>query len=322
MLAQANQLPILTKRVLTESARAALDAAIAQVNRLVLGKPREIRLAFACLLAGGHLLIEDRPGLGKTTLARALAATVGLDFQRTQFTSDLLPSDIVGVSVYDQNQQRFHFHPGPIFTQLLLADEINRAPPRTQSALLEAMAEQQVTVDGTTHGLPQPFFVIATQNPVDLAGTFPLPDSQLDRFLLRLSLGYPDSRAEREMLIGEDRREMIAQVKPMLSAQDVLELRAAVDQVHASDALITYVQALVEQSRRHPGVAVGLSPRAGLALLRAARAHALLLGREHVLPDDVQALFAEIASHRLVPDADDDQRTRLADSILRAVAVD
>ena len=322
MNAQANQLPILTKRVLTEPVREALNAAIAQVNRLVLGKPREIRLAFACLLAGGHLLIEDRPGLGKTTLARAIAATVGLDFQRTQFTSDLLPSDIVGVSVFDQTQQRFHFHPGPIFTQLLLADEINRAPPRTQSALLEAMAEQQVTVDGTTHGLPQPFFVIATQNPVDLAGTFPLPDSQLDRFLLRLSLGYPDNRAEREMLIGEDRREMIAQVNSVLSAQDVLDLRAAVAQVHASDALIDYVQALVEQSRRHPGIAVGLSPRAGLALLRAARAHALLLGRDHVLPDDVQALFAEIASHRLVPDADDGQRVRLADAILRAVAVD
>ncbi len=322
MHAQSDPTPASTKPLPTVQVRESLHAAIAQVNRLVLGKPREIRLAFACLLAGGHLLIEDLPGLGKTTLARAIAATVGLDFQRTQFTSDLLPSDIVGVSVFDQAQQRFHFHPGPIFTQLLLADEINRAPPRTQSALLEAMAEQQVTVDGSTHGLPQPFFVIATQNPADLAGTFPLPDSQLDRFLLRLSLGYPDHRAEREMLIGEDRREMIAHVGPLLSAQDVLALRIAVERIHASEALIDYVQALLEQSRRHPGVAVGLSPRAGLALLRVARAHALLLGRDHVLPDDVQALFAEIASHRLVPDADGGQRVRLADGILRAVAVD
>ena len=317
MHAQANVPPILTK-----AAQEALAAAIAQVNRLVLGKPREIRLAFACLLAGGHLLIEDLPGLGKTTLAHALAATVGLEFQRTQFTSDLLPSDILGVSVFDQTQQRFRFHPGPIFTQLMLADEINRAPPRTQSALLEAMAEQQVTVDGTTHGLPQPFFVIATQNPVDLAGTYPLPDSQLDRFLLRLSLGYPDSRAEREMLSTEDRRELIAQVKPQLQASDVLALRAATLRVHASEALIGYVQELLAQSRRQPGVKVGLSPRAGLALLRAARAQALIQGREHVVPDDVQALFSEIAIHRLVPESDDDTRDRLAQKILHAVAVD
>ncbi len=317
MHAQANVPPILT-----EPARVALAAAIAQVNKLVLGKPREVRLAFACMIAGGHLLIEDLPGLGKTTLAHALAATVGLEFQRTQFTSDLLPSDIIGVSVFDQAQQRFHFHPGPIFTQLMLADEINRAPPRTQSALLEAMAEQQVTVDGTTHALPLPFFVIATQNPADLAGTYPLPDSQLDRFLLRLSLGYPDSRAEREMLSTEDRRDLIAQARPLLQAADVLALRDASLRVHASDALIAYVQELLTQSRRHPGVKVGLSPRAGLALLRAARSQALIEGRDHVLPDDVQSLFAEIASHRLVPDGDDNGRDRLAQQILHAVAVD
>ena len=317
MHAQANVPPILT-----EPARAALTAAIAQVNKLVLGKPREIKLSFACMLAAGHLLIEDLPGLGKTTLAHALAATVGLDFQRTQFTSDLLPSDILGVSVFDQTQQHFHFHPGPIFTQLMLADEINRAPPRTQSALLEAMAEQQVTVDGTTHGLPQPFFVIATQNPVDLAGTYPLPDSQLDRFLLRLSLGYPDARAEREMLSTEDRRELIAQTKPLLQAADVLALREATLRVHASESLIGYVQELLAQSRRQPGVKVGLSPRAGLALLRASRAQALIQGRDHVLPDDVQSLFTEIASHRLVPDGDDSSRDRLAQQILHAVAVD
>ena len=317
MHAQAN-----VPSILTEPARAALAASIAQVNKLVLGKPREVRLAFACLIAGGHLLIEDLPGLGKTTLAHALAATVGLDFQRTQFTSDLLPSDIIGVSVFDQAQQRFHFHPGPIFTQLMLADEINRAPPRTQSALLEAMAEQQVTVDGTTHALPRPFFVIATQNPADLAGTYPLPDSQLDRFLLRLSLGYPDSRAEREMLSTEDRRDLIAQAKPLLQASDVLQLRDASLRVHASDALIGYVQELLAQSRRQPGVKVGLSPRAGLALLRAARSQALIEGRDHVLPDDVQSLFTEIASHRLVPDGDGNGRDRLAQQILHAVAVD
>ncbi|HTA64003.1 MAG TPA: AAA family ATPase [Xanthomonadaceae bacterium] len=308
--------------ILTEPEQAALAAAIAQVNRLVLGKPREVRLAFACLLAGGHLLIEDLPGLGKTTLAHALAATVGLEFQRSQFTSDLLPSDILGVSVFDQSQQRFRFHAGPIFTQLLLADEINRAPPRTQSALLEAMAEQQVTVDGATHPLPQPFLVIATQNPVDLAGTYPLPDSQLDRFLLRLTLGYPDSRAEREMLSTEDRRELIAQAKPQLQSVDVLAMRDATARVHASEVLIGYVQELLAQSRRQPGVKVGLSPRAGLALLRAARAQALIAGRDHVVPDDVQSLFIEIASHRLVPDGDDDSRDRLAKTILHAVAVD
>ncbi|MBS0461021.1 MAG: AAA family ATPase [Proteobacteria bacterium] len=304
------------------SARTALAAAIAQVESLVLGKPRQVRLAFACLLAGGHLLIEDLPGLGKTTLAHALAATVGLSFQRTQFTSDLLPSDILGVSVFDQAQQAFRFHPGPVFTQLLLADEINRAPPRTQSALLEAMAEHTVTVDGTTHTLPQPFFVIATQNPVDLAGTFPLPDSQLDRFLLRLSLGYPDDDAEKRMLASADRRDLIAQCRPQLAATDVLALRQCVREVHASDALIGYVQQLLAQSRRQTGVRVGLSPRAGLALLAAARAHALIAGRGHVLPDDVQSLFVEIASHRLVPEGEDDSRDRLAKAIVLAVAVD
>jgi len=317
MHAQARNSPILP-----EPDHVALAAAIAQVESLVLGKPRQVRLAFACLLAGGHLLIEDLPGLGKTTLAQSLAATVGLEFQRSQFTSDLLPSDILGVSVFDQAQQAFRFHPGPVFTQLLLADEINRAPPRTQSALLEAMAEQTVTVDGLTHALPQPFLVIATQNPVDLAGTFPLPDSQLDRFLLRLSLGYPDGEAERQMLASADRRELIAQCQPQLDAPRVLALRAATRRVHASAALIDYVQQLLAQSRRQPGVRVGLSPRAGLALLQGARAQALIAGRNHVLPDDVQALFSEIASHRLVPEDADAGREQLAKSILHAVAVD
>jgi MoxR-like ATPase len=308
--------------ILTQAQRASLDRAIAQVNGLVLGKPREIDLAFACVLAGGHLLLEDLPGLGKTTLARALAATLGMNFQRMQFTADLLPSDILGVSIYEQDSHTFRFHPGPVFTQLLLADEINRAPPRTQSALLEAMAEHQVTIDGVCHSLPSPFFVIATQNPVDLAGTFPLPDSQLDRFLLRLSLGYPDSQSEHEMLLGADRRDLIAQSMPLLGADDVLALRQAASHVHVSEDLVRYVQALLAESRRHPQVRVGLSPRAGLALLHVARALALLRGRDHALPEDVQALFEEVAAHRLVPQGDSGDRNTLARTVLHAVAVD
>lgn len=308
--------------MLPEHLKKSLDAAQAQVNGLVLGKAHEVRLSFVALLANGHLLIEDLPGLGKTTLAHALAATLGLDFQRVQFTSDLLPADIVGVSVFDPQARRFEFHPGPVFTQVLLADEINRAPPRTQSALLEAMAEQQVTVDGTTHTLPAPFFVIATQNPVDLSGTYPLPDSQLDRFLMRLALGYPGQDAERELLAGHDRRTLIASTVPVLSREDVMAVRAAVAQVHASDALIDYVQALLARSRKHPGVRIGLSPRAGLALLRAAKAYALLLGRDHVRPEDIQALFGAVAAHRLVGDAEAGSDAALAKSILHAVAVD
>jgi len=309
-------------KMLPDALRQALLGAQAQVNTLVLGKAQEVRLAFVALLSDGHLLIEDLPGLGKTTLAHAMAATLGLGFQRVQFTSDLLPADILGVSVFDAQARRFEFHPGPIFAHVLLADEINRAPPRTQSALLEAMAEHQVTVDGTTHALPNPFFVIATQNPVDLAGTYPLPDSQLDRFLLRLTLGYPGEEAERALLAGTDRRAMIAQAQPMLGAGDVLALRTAAANVHAGDALVAYVQALLARSRRHPGVRVGLSPRAGLALLRAARAYALLLGREHAIPEDVQALFNAVASHRLVGDADAGEGTALARAILHAVPVD
>nr|WP_275672727.1 AAA family ATPase [Thermomonas flagellata] len=301
--------------------RAALAAAQAQVNTLVLGKPLQVRLAFVALLAGGHLLLEDLPGLGKTTLAHALARTLGLDFARVQFTSDLLPADVLGVSVYDARSGRFEFHRGPVFTQVLLADEINRAPPRTQSALLEAMAEHQVSLDGTTHPLPDPFLVIATQNPVDLAGTYPLPDSQLDRFLLRMALGYPDAQAERALLAGRDRRDLIADAPARLDADAVRALRTAAAEVHASEALLAYVQALLARSRQQPGVRVGLSPRAGLALLRAARAHALLLGRTHVLPEDVQALFPAVAEHRLVAEADV-APAALARQILHAVAVD
>jgi MoxR-like ATPase len=308
--------------MLSDGLRESVKAAQAQVNTLVLGKPEQVRLAFAALLSDGHLLIEDLPGLGKTTLAHALAATLGLGFQRVQFTSDLLPSDIIGVSVFDAQARRFEFHPGPVFAHVLLADEINRAPPRTQSALLEAMAEHQVTVDGTTHPLPEPFFVIATQNPVDLAGTYPLPDSQLDRFLLRLGLGYPGEEAELALLAGADRRQMIAQAPPLLGADDVLAMRRAVLEVHASEALVGYVHALLARSRRHPGVRVGLSPRAGIALLRATRAYALLLGRAHVLPEDVQALFVAVAAHRLVAEADAGDGGALAKAILHAVPVD
>lgn len=301
--------------------RQRLDAAIAQVNRVLLGKPRQVKLAFTCLVAGGHLLLEDVPGVGKTTLAHALAATFSLDFQRVQFTSDLLPSDIIGVSVYERETGQFRFHPGPIFTGLLLADEINRASPKTQSALLEAMAENQVTVDGQTHALSQPFFVVATQNPLDLNGTFPLPDSQLDRFMLRLSLDYPDASAERALLSGTDRRDMLAELSPQLDGASLIALNRQAQGITASSALLDYLQALLTASRRHPDIRVGLSPRAGLALLAAARSWALISGRSHVLPEDIQALFVPLAAHRLLPARGANSDT-LARQLLTEVAVD
>lgn len=307
---------------LAPALHAALARALAQVNQVVLGKPREVRLAFVCLLAGGHLLIEDIPGVGKTTLAHALAATLGLSFQRIQFTSDLLPADIIGVGIYERDSKRFEFHRGPLFTQLLLADEINRAMPRTQSALLEAMAEGQATVDGVTHALEAPFFVVATQNPLDLTGTWPLPDSQLDRFMLRMSLGYPDRDAEQAMLAGIDRRSLVATLQPCLGAAQILELRRAATGVLASPALLEYVQALLAASRNHPAIRIGLSPRAGLALLAAARAHALVDGRGHCLPEDVQAVFAFVAAHRLVPNLNvAADRSRLAQGLLDTTPV-
>ncbi len=298
-----------------------LGTAMAQVNRVLLGKPRQVKLAFTCLIAGGHLLLEDIPGVGKTTLAHALAATFALDFQRVQFTSDLLPSDIIGVSIYERESGQFRFHPGPIFTGLLLADEINRASPKTQSALLEAMAENQVTVDGQTHALAQPFFVVATQNPLDLNGTFPLPDSQLDRFMLRLSLDYPDAAAERALLTGSDRRDLLAQLEPQLDGAALTALHQRAQTITASGALLDYLQALLAASRRHADIRVGLSPRAGLALLGAARAWALLSGRRHVLPEDLQALFVPLAAHRLLP-ARGTQGDALARQLLAEVAVD
>ncbi|MBB6186802.1 MoxR family ATPase [Rhodanobacter sp. MP7CTX1] len=298
-----------------------LEAAMAQVNRVLLGKPRQVKLAFTCLIAGGHLLLEDVPGVGKTTLAHALAATFALEFQRVQFTSDLLPSDIIGVSVFERETGLFRFHPGPIFTGLLLADEINRASPKTQSALLEAMAEDQVTIDGQTHALAQPFFVVATQNPLDLNGTFPLPDSQLDRFMLRLSLDYPDAAAERALLTGSDRRELLAQLAPQLDGASLTALFRQAQTITASTALLDYLQALLTASRRHAEIRVGLSPRAGLALLGAARAWALLSGRSHVLPEDIQALFVPLAAHRLLPTRGASGDT-LARKLLAEVAVD
>jgi len=293
--------PVETPASLDPALAAALTRAQQQVNGVVLGKSPRVRLAFACFLAGGHLLIEDLPGVGKTTLAHALAATLDLSFQRIQFTSDLLQSDIIGVSVYERERGEFKFHPGPLFAQLVLADEINRATPKTQSALLEAMAEQQVTVDGESRALPAPFFVVATQNPLDLAGTYPLPDSQLDRFMLRVSLDYPDRDAERALLTATDRREIIAHLQPCLNVVQIQQIRHAVAGVLASPALIDYVQALLAASRVDADIRVGLSPRAGLALLNAARACALLDGRGYCLPEDVQAVFVAAAAHRIIP---------------------
>jgi MoxR-like ATPase len=304
-----------------ENLQKRLHAAIAQVNKVLLGKARQVKLAFTCLIAGGHLLLEDVPGVGKTTLAHALAASFALDFQRVQFTSDLLPSDIIGVSMYERETGQFRFHPGPVFAGLLLADEINRATPKTQSALLEAMAEKQVTVDGQTHALPDPFFVVATQNPLDLAGTFPLPDSQLDRFMLRVSLDYPDATAERELLTGSDRRDLLTHLVPQLDAANLAALNRQTKSITASPALLDYLQALLAASRRHPEIRVGLSPRAGLSLLAAARAWAMLSDRGHVLPEDLQALFVPLAAHRLVAARGANGDT-LARTLLNEVAVD
>jgi len=272
---------------------------VQQVGSVVLGKEPQIRLALACIFARGHLLIEDLPGIGKTTLAKVLARCMGLKFQRMQFTSDLLPGDILGMSVFDQHAATFTFHPGPIFTQVFLADEINRATPKSQSALLEAMEEEQVTIEGETRTLEAPFFVIATQNPLEQAGTFPLPESQMDRFLMRIHLGYPDRKAEKEILRGTGAEPALAKLQPFMDKTGVLKIQAAVEQVHVSDTFLAYLQDILEFTRASGTFQFGLSPRAGLSLSRAARAWAYLHGRDHTLPEDLQQMLPWVAGHRL-----------------------
>ncbi len=284
--------------------RPKLNQLLAQLNTVIVGKQSQVQDCVACLLAGGHLLIEDVPGVGKTTLAHALARTFGLDFSRVQFTADLMPSDLSGVSVYERGREGFVFHPGPLFTQVLLADEINRASPKTQSALLEAMEEKQVTVEGATRPLPTPFFVIATQNPQDQLGTFALPESQLDRFLMRISLGYPDRAAERVLLTGSDRRDLADTLPAALTLPELVALQGQVLAVHTAEALLNYVQDLIAATRNGRWFLQGLSPRAGIALVRAAKAQALLNGRDYVAPDDVQSVLPQTVAHRLVPVSD------------------
>ena len=287
-----------------ENAQPKLKSLLDQLNTVMVGKTAQVQDCVVCLLAGGHLLIEDVPGVGKTTLAHALARTFGLQFARVQFTSDLMPGDLLGVSVYERGREGFVFHPGPVFTQVLLADEINRASPKAQSALLEAMEEKQVTIEGETRALPWPFFVIATQNPYDQLGTFALPESQLDRFLMRISVGYPDRAAERQLLAGTDRRDMLAGMLPILSPEDLLALQRQVQQVHAAEPLLNYLQDLIAATRSGRWFIQGLSPRAGIAVLRAARAQAFVSGRDYVAPDDIQAILPQTVAHRLVPVGD------------------
>ncbi|MEM7540371.1 MAG: MoxR family ATPase [Pseudomonadota bacterium] len=300
-----------------------IERVIDRGGSIIVGKNHELKLAFTCLIARGHLLIEDLPGVGKTTLAQVLAKLFDLDFNRVQFTSDMLPADILGVEIYNRDTGSFSFHPGPVFANVVLADEVNRATPRSQSALLEAMEERQVTIDNTTHRLPEPFFVIATQNPTEQVGTFPLPESQLDRFLMRISLGYPGREAERDLLQGVDRRKLLGELQPVVDRTTLLALQAEVDNVHASDALVAYVQDLIDRTRQSGDFVTGLSPRSGLALVRAAKAWALIDGRRHVLPDDVQEILPSVAAHRLLPS---DQKHAsdpyfLRDTLIRAVPI-
>jgi MoxR-like ATPase len=304
-----------------------LDRAVQEMGSVLLGKERQVRLALCCLVSGGHLLLEDLPGMGKTTLSHALAKVLGLQYRRVQFTSDLLPGDILGTSIFDRQTNKFQFLPGPVFTQVLLADEINRSTPKTQSALLEAMAEGQVTADGETRALPQPFFVIATQNPVTQAGTYPLPESQLDRFLMRLSLGYPDPAAERRLLTGDDAQTRLAALPECLTVEQLRKLQGAVDTIHVSEQLLDYVQRLIAYTRSEPGFAFGLSPRGALALLRSAKAWALMSGRGHVVPEDVQVVLPAVALHRLHANMEafaagaGGEGSSLVDKLLRSVAV-
>jgi len=292
---------VLSTGKITEGRHSRLLEARATVNSILLGKDNQVGLAFCCLLARGHLLIEDVPGVGKTSLAHALARVIGSDYQRIQFTSDLLPADILGVSIYKREKDEFEFHPGPIFSQVILVDEVNRATPKTQSALLESMAEGQVTIENTSHVLPSPFFVMATQNPLDLVGTYPLPDSQLDRFLLSFSLGYPDPAAERQLLTTEDRAKMLDRTTALLNPEDIKALQEDCEKVHVSENLLDYIQALLQETRDDRWFETGLSPRAGLALLRASRALAFLENRDFVTPEDVKTVFPALARHRLSP---------------------
>ncbi len=306
-----------------DAQRAAVEKAQQALGGIILGKDQEISLALACLLARGHLLIEDLPGLGKTILAQSLARVLGLSYQRIQFTSDLLPADIVGVSIFQQQQGEFTFKPGPIFAQLVLADEVNRATPKAQSALLEAMEEHQVSVDGQTHELPTPYFVVATQNPSDQIGTFPLPESQLDRFLMRLELGYPNEENERALITGTDRREMLSEIEPTLNAEILIKLQKSAAQIHMTDPLVDYVQALVRFTRESPEIDIGLSPRGSLALVAAARSHAFIEHHSGVFPDDVQAVFGAVAGHRVKPASNSAYRTpaELSRHVLDSVAI-
>jgi MoxR-like ATPase len=302
---------------------AALHRAVSALETIILGKPTQVRLCLACLLARGHLLIEDVPGVGKTTLAHALAHVLGLAWQRVQFTSDLLPADIIGVSIFDRASQQFHFRQGPIFTQLLLADEVNRASPRTQSALLEAMEERQISADVETHPLPEPFFVVATQNPHEQLGTFALPESQLDRFLMRVTLGYPDSAHERELLRSGERREMLPHMAAALTPDVVIRIQSHVRSVYLSDAVLDYAQALITRTRERMDLKLGLSPRAGQGLIRAAQAWAYLAKRAAVVPEDIQAVLPAVVSHRLErrePTASDNGNS-LANELIKAVPV-
>jgi MoxR-like ATPase len=297
------------------------SAIIAKASEVILGKEQQIKLALACILARGHLLIEDLPGMGKTTLAHTLAQVLGLQFQRVQFTSDLLPADVLGVSVYDRNAATFKFHPGPVFTNVLLADEINRATPKTQSALLEVMEEAQVTIDAVTHQLPQPFFVIATQNPSSQIGTFALPESQLDRFLMRITLDYPDAASERRLLQSNGGRDQLAHMAAVIDSSQLQALQTACQNVHVSDALLDYLQAILKYSRQSTQFNTGLSPRAGLSLKQCAQAWAMIAGRDHVIPEDIQAVLPSVVGHRLVNNGSLDSHADNIASLLKAVAI-
>lgn len=298
-----------------------IDFVVAQIAKVILGKEHQIRLALTCLLARGHLLIEDVPGVGKTTLAQVLSRVLGLSFQRIQFTSDLLPADIIGVSIYDQEAKQFKFHKGSIFAQMILADEVNRATPKTQSALLEAMEEHQVTVEGETRSLPTPFFVLATQNPLHQIGTFPLPESQLDRFMMRLQLGYPDHHTERALLKGQDRRDLLKDLTSCISTEDILNIQKQVPQIHVAEALIDYLQAILEYSRQSPAYRTGLSPRAGLAILHSAQAWALIQGRDHVIPEDVQTVLPGVVIHRLAALTEQQDGQTLITQLIKEIAI-